>query len=269
MSGRERSRREFLIKFTLGGRRGLGQSPTTPASRMPTRSCSSRRSPGQPATFAFFTPAQAAEVEAMAAQIIPTDSTPGAREARVIVFIDRILTTFEKDEQTAYAKGLGELAAQTKQLYPQATSFSALRAEQQIKVLTAMEKTPFFNLVRTHTITGFFAAPGARRQRRQGGLEAGELRRLAESQAAVRLLRRPSRLHQPLNAREKRHGQFTPATEVDFVVIGSGAARRHHGQAALDRRLHGRRPRAGRLGQVRQGAGVHEGRVLNDNAALD
>jgi hypothetical protein len=26
-------------------------------------------------------------------------------------------------------------------------------------VLTAMEKSPFFNLVRTHTVTGFFASP--------------------------------------------------------------------------------------------------------------
>jgi Gluconate 2-dehydrogenase subunit 3 len=26
-------------------------------------------------------------------------------------------------------------------------------------VLTAMERTPFFSLVRTHTITGFFASP--------------------------------------------------------------------------------------------------------------
>src|SRR6186713_2222688 len=37
---------------------------------------------GQAGKFAFFTPEQATEVEAMAAQIIPTDATPGAREAR-------------------------------------------------------------------------------------------------------------------------------------------------------------------------------------------
>jgi hypothetical protein len=52
---------------------------------------------GQAARFAFFTPDQAAEIEAMAAQIIPTDSTPGAREARVINFIDRALVTFDED----------------------------------------------------------------------------------------------------------------------------------------------------------------------------
>src|SRR3954464_12262391 len=66
---------------------------------------------GQPMKLAFFTPAQALEVEAMAAQIIPTDETPGAREARVINFIDRALVTFEKDEQATYVQGLKDLTA--------------------------------------------------------------------------------------------------------------------------------------------------------------
>ena len=114
---------------------------------------------GLPAKFAFFTDAQATEVEAMAAQIIPTDDTPGAHEARVINFIDRALVTFERDQQAAYKQGLEDLGAQTKQLFPNASTFSALTSEQQIQVLTAMEKTPFFNRVRTHTITGFFASP--------------------------------------------------------------------------------------------------------------
>ena len=37
--------------------------------------------------------------------------------------------------------------------------FSALTSEQQIKTLTEIEKTPFFNTVRTHTVIGFFARP--------------------------------------------------------------------------------------------------------------
>ena len=55
--------------------------------------------------FGFFTPEQALEVEAMAAQIIPTDETPGAREARVINFIDRALTTFAKNNQASLHEG--------------------------------------------------------------------------------------------------------------------------------------------------------------------
>jgi gluconate 2-dehydrogenase gamma chain len=157
MSGRERSRREFLLKSLTGV--GAAWAVANYAGIEEAYAFVQQSAKNGPASFAFFTAPQAAEIEAMAAQIIPTDSTPGAREARVIVFIDRILNTFEKRAQADYTKGLGELAAQSKQLYPQASSFSSLNDEQQIKVLTAMEKTPFFNLVRTHTITGFFAAP--------------------------------------------------------------------------------------------------------------
>jgi gluconate 2-dehydrogenase gamma chain len=158
MSGRERSRRDFLVRSLAGVGAAWVTANYAGIEEAYAFVQQSARS-GQPPTFAFFTPAQAAEIEAMAAQIIPTDSTPGAREARVIVFIDRILNTFEKDARADYTKGLGELAAQTQQLVPSATSFSSLTSDQQIKVLTAIEKTPFFNMVRTHTITGFFAAP--------------------------------------------------------------------------------------------------------------
>ena len=107
----------------------------------------------------FFTEEQAAEIDAMASQIIPTDDSPGAHEARVVFFIDRALVTFERDKKGLYLQGLQDLQAKTKELFPGAAKFSALAPEQQIKVLTAIEKSPFFNTVRTHTVTGFFASP--------------------------------------------------------------------------------------------------------------
>ncbi len=109
--------------------------------------------------FAHFTPAQAREIDAMAAQIFPTTDTPGAREAQAIYFIDLALVTFAQDKQPVYAKGFGELAAKTKEMFPAAASFSALSSDQQIKVLTAIETTPFFRAVREHTIMGMFSAP--------------------------------------------------------------------------------------------------------------
>jgi gluconate 2-dehydrogenase gamma chain len=158
MTTRGTSRREFLINSVSG----LGAawvatnySAIVAAEEYVRQSAAA----GQPVKLAFFTDAQAAEVGAMAAQIIPTDDTPGAREARVVNFIDRALTTFESRQQAAYTQGLKDLDAQTTQLFPGAARFSALPSDQQIQVLTAMERTPFFNLVRTHTITGFFASP--------------------------------------------------------------------------------------------------------------
>jgi hypothetical protein len=108
---------------------------------------------------AFFNEGQAAEVEAITAQIIPTDETPGAREAHCVYFIDRALSTFAQKSQPVYIQGLQDLQAKTQQLYPNANKFSTLTSEQQIKVLTDIEKTPFFNLVRRHTIIGFLSRP--------------------------------------------------------------------------------------------------------------
>src|SRR5688572_18612327 len=58
----------------------------------------------------FFTAAQAREVEAIAAQIIPADELgPGAREAGVLRFIDLVLASFERENQPEYRAGLQEL----------------------------------------------------------------------------------------------------------------------------------------------------------------
>jgi gluconate 2-dehydrogenase gamma chain len=157
MTTRGTSRREFLINSVAG--LGAAWVAANYSSIVEAAEYAQSGAGGQPAKLAFFSEAQAAEVGAMAAQIIPTDDTPGAREARVLNFIDRALVTFDKDQQDAYTQGLKDLDAQTKQLFPGAARFSALSSDQQIQVLTAMERTPFFNTVRTHTITGFFASP--------------------------------------------------------------------------------------------------------------
>jgi hypothetical protein len=115
--------------------------------------------PGRPVRLAFFTGEQAADIDAMASQIIPTDSTPGAHEARCVYFIDRALTTFLRDSQPIYTQGLRDLQAKTTELFPSASKFSALTSVQQIQLLTAIENTTFFTTVCTHTITGMFASP--------------------------------------------------------------------------------------------------------------
>jgi len=113
----------------------------------------------QPVPFAFFTDAQAADVDAMASQIFPATDTPGAHEAHVVNFIDRALVTFARDRRPVYIQGMKDLQAKTKELFPSASKFSALTSAQQIQLLTAIEKTPFFLAVREHTLTVMFASP--------------------------------------------------------------------------------------------------------------
>jgi gluconate 2-dehydrogenase gamma chain len=113
----------------------------------------------RPAQFQYFSLEEAVEVEAMAAQIIPSDDAPGAREARVIDFIDRALVTFDRDKQPAYTQGLKDLRQRTQVLFLSVNRFSSLAPSQQIQVLTAIESSDFFELVRQHTIIGFLAKP--------------------------------------------------------------------------------------------------------------
>ena len=112
-----------------------------------------------PVKFEFFTPEQAAEIEAIAAQIIPTDDTPGAREARVIYFIDRALATFAVEERAIVAKDLKELPSKVKKLSKTKKRFSELSSDEQIQLLKTIENNPFFELLRTMTIIGMFANP--------------------------------------------------------------------------------------------------------------
>jgi gluconate 2-dehydrogenase gamma chain len=152
------TRRQFLIG-SLTGASAVWLSTRWPAILAAHEHARQAAHNDSPAGFEFFTPEQATEVEAMAAQIIPTDETPGAREARVIYFIDRALATFESDQQELYAQGVRDLQAKTRELFPNAAQFSELTAPQQIHVLTSIEETHFFFYLRLHTVMGFLANP--------------------------------------------------------------------------------------------------------------
>lgn len=116
---------------------------------------------GQPPRFQTLTPSEATDLEAMAAQIVPTDDTPGAREARVVHFFDRALGTFAKSQRSLFAEGLAQLKLEVARRRPGVTSFAALAGSEQIELLKALEaaKSPFFEAVRVGTITGLLANP--------------------------------------------------------------------------------------------------------------
>jgi gluconate 2-dehydrogenase gamma chain len=137
----------------------------------------------------FFTPAEAKEVEALSSCIIPSDGTPGAREAGVVYFIDRALITFAIDDQKTYRQGLPEIQKHVHELFPEAASFSAARPEQQEAVLTWLDEVgahnaprrpraggtasgaqSLFEVLRVHTISGFLIDPEADRKGNRGGV---------------------------------------------------------------------------------------------------
>ena len=118
-----------------------------------------RAQTAQPNQFLWFDVASAAEIKAIAAQIIPDDNTPGAETAGVIWFIDASLAGYDQDKQELYQRGLRETQVKRAELFPGSTSIAGLASLQQIALLKAIEKTDFFQQVRLHTILGFFGKP--------------------------------------------------------------------------------------------------------------
>jgi gluconate 2-dehydrogenase gamma chain len=100
-----------------------------------------------------------ADLEALTAQIIPTDSTPGAREAGVAHFIDRGLSSFLAPLATDFIAGLKHLRTDVRTRYPDAGSFASLSAAQQMEYLTSIEHSPFFASLRYLTVLGMFSDP--------------------------------------------------------------------------------------------------------------
>lgn len=101
----------------------------------------------------------AGEIEAIAAQIIPSTDGPGAREAGVIYFIDRALETFARDEREAYRTGMAELQKKRREMFPGSASIVSLSDEEQKALIRSIENTEFFELLRTHTVLGFLGDP--------------------------------------------------------------------------------------------------------------
>lgn len=101
--------------------------------------------------------ADAAELEALAAAIIPSDDGPGAREAGAVYFIDRALATFDADKRDLYRRGLADLEQRCKKMFPGSGRFAALARDEQAALVREIEKTEFFEAVRTHTVLGFLA----------------------------------------------------------------------------------------------------------------
>jgi gluconate 2-dehydrogenase gamma chain len=98
-------------------------------------------------------------VDAIAAQIIPSDTTPGAREAGVMYFIDRALATFFSRMAVTFRTQLAEFRAECRAHNPAIESFAALSSQQQIEFLKTVEHTPFFDSMRMLTVLGMFAMP--------------------------------------------------------------------------------------------------------------
>lgn len=114
----------------------------------------------------FFTPSQYELIERLTEIVIPTDSTPGAKEAGVAEFIDFMVAN-DPDAQYSFRTGLTWLDAYAEQL--RGKQFMALSLQEQNSLLEPFgykekaqpgheEGKRFFQTVREYAVVGFYTS---------------------------------------------------------------------------------------------------------------
>lgn len=121
----------------------------------------------------FFSAAEARVISAACARIFPSDATgPGATEAGVVIYIDRQLAgPYGRDKyrytQGPFVESVPEHGYQGKEtpreIYRAGIAslgeFTNLKPEEQDNKLRSMERTTFFQMLRSHTLEGMFCDP--------------------------------------------------------------------------------------------------------------
>jgi gluconate 2-dehydrogenase gamma chain len=107
----------------------------------------------------FFSATEARTVEAIVAQIIPTDKTPGAREMGVARFIDHGLVGFLAPLAGAFRAGLADFETQYRSRNPHNQEFASLPPARQIEWLQQIDHTPFFETLQQLTVLGALSMP--------------------------------------------------------------------------------------------------------------
>jgi len=105
------------------------------------------------------TVAQARTLGAICDQIIPADDYPGATQAGVLDYIDRQLMRHFRRHRDAYRDGIERTDALSRKRFGQ--ELAALNTHEQLEIVAELEREEgdFFQLVRDHTLQGYYGSP--------------------------------------------------------------------------------------------------------------
>jgi gluconate 2-dehydrogenase gamma chain len=106
--------------------------------------------------FENLTSAEAREIIAIAARILPTTDTPGATEAGAVYFFDKAFSTIFASMKAPARGMLAGFQSGVPAAYPGAQIFSDLDEADQDEYLKSVEQTPFFQGARFMTMAGVF-----------------------------------------------------------------------------------------------------------------
>ena len=107
----------------------------------------------------FLSAAHARTLAALCDLIVPADDFPSASQAGVVTYIDRQLGRHYQRFQDDYRNGLDQVDALSRQRFGR--SLADISSPQQLEIATALEQQnrPFFELMRRHTLEGYYGSP--------------------------------------------------------------------------------------------------------------
>lgn len=154
---RPMQRREFVETMAASLAGALGAAPLAGLS---TVSAFAATVPNT-APYEFLTADQVRLLDVVTAHIVPTDDTPGAREARVVRFIDHAFATFFEEFQKDFGKTLTAFNDFAARYRPDGAPFLALSHNEQIALLRDLERLEpnVFGPLRNLTMVGMFSHP--------------------------------------------------------------------------------------------------------------
>lgn len=138
--------------------------------------CLSRSTPWE-----FLSQKEAETLAAVCDQIIPADDYPSASQAGVLTFIDSQLVRHYAPHQKAYREGLRQAEQLAHGRF--GVGLAGSSAQQQLAIAMELERSQpaFFELVRRHTLQGYYGSP-----RHGGNRDAVSWRMLGLAEPPVR-----------------------------------------------------------------------------------
>ncbi len=110
-------------------------------------------------SYGFLKERDAATLAAICDQVIPADDFPSASQAGVLNYIDLQLLGHYRRHQKTYRDGLKQADELSRSRFE--VELAVASPQQQFQIVSAIEKDnkPFFDLVRAHTMQGYYGTP--------------------------------------------------------------------------------------------------------------
>jgi len=110
-------------------------------------------------SYGYLKDSDAQTLAALCDQIIPADDFPNASQAGVLTFLDLQLMGPYRRHRKIYREGLKQANEMSRSRF--GVDLAGASSEEQFQVVSALERDakPFFDLVRAHTMQGYYGTP--------------------------------------------------------------------------------------------------------------